>query len=69
MQGDLFSTGALAFNNGPDLPLQREQLLAGNSGCMPIKRRCSAANVPARPRGICSVPAPMTLRRPSIHWP
>ena len=28
MQGDLFSTGALAFNNGPDLPLQREQLLA-----------------------------------------
>ena len=28
MQGDLFSTGALAFNNGPDLPLQQEQLLA-----------------------------------------
>ena len=28
MQGDLFSTGALAFSNGPDLPLQREQLLA-----------------------------------------
>ena len=28
MQGDLFSTGALAFNNGPDLPLQREQLLS-----------------------------------------
>ena len=27
MQGDLFSTGALAFNNGPDLPLQRQQLL------------------------------------------
>ncbi|MCB4407402.1 GIY-YIG nuclease family protein [Synechococcus sp. MU1642] len=28
MQGDLFSTGTLAFSNGPDLPLQREQLLA-----------------------------------------
>ena len=28
MQGDLFSTGALAFSNGPDLPLQREQLLS-----------------------------------------
>ena len=28
MQGDLFSTGALPFSNGPDFPLQREQLLA-----------------------------------------
>ena len=28
MQGDLFSTGALAFSKGPNLPLQREQLLA-----------------------------------------
>ena len=28
MQGDLFSTGALAFSNGPELPLQREQLIS-----------------------------------------
>ena len=70
MQGDLFSTGALAFNNGPDLPLQREQLLAWQERLhahqAPLFRgeRCHA-----RPRGICSVPAPMTLLRPSIHWP
>ena len=28
MQGDLFSTGSLAFSNAPELPLRREQLIS-----------------------------------------
>ena len=80
MQGDLFSTGALAFSKGPDLPLQREQLLAWQQRLhahqAPLlggeQRRCPGGSVRFHPHGCRRSPRSASADSPRDEfwrWP